>query len=71
MSAAVAFAVKLAVAALLLLGVLLGLFVADRRLAPRRWYPRLRRLRRRLLGRAWYPVLLEPWTPPDSGAKRP
>lgn len=71
MSAAAAFAVKLAVAALLLCGVLLGAFLAAWRQAPPRWWPRLRRLRRRLLGSAWHPVLLEPWTPPDSGATRP
>ncbi|WP_028008574.1 hypothetical protein [Solimonas flava] len=71
MSGAAVLAVKLAGAALLLSGVLLGVFFAAWRQAPPRWRPRLRRLRRRLLGRAWRPVLLEPWTPPDSGAARP
>lgn len=30
---------------------------------PRRWHPRLRRLRRYLLGQAWRPVLLAPHVP--------
>lgn len=33
---------------------------------PRRWHPRLRRLRRYLLGQAWRPVLLAPYVPQEQ-----
>ena len=35
---------------------------------PRRWHPRLRRLRRYLLGQAWRPVLLAPYVPEEPGS---
>lgn len=38
---------------------------------PRRWHPRLRRLRRYLLGRAWRPVLLMPHVPAEPAPASP
>ena len=38
---------------------------------PRRWHPRLRRLRRYLLGQAWRPALLAPYVPGRDEPQRP
>ncbi|SFF53162.1 hypothetical protein SAMN04488120_10765 [Fontimonas thermophila] len=55
-------------ALLALLGLLCGLaggLAVHAVVRPRRWHPRLRRLRRYLLGRAWRPVLLAPYVPTE------
>jgi hypothetical protein len=37
---------------------------------PRRWHPKLRRLRRYLLGQAWRPILLAPYVPVETTSPR-